>query len=168
MKVNTTRFGEIEIPEEKIIDFPEGLIGFSHLRKFVVIRHRNSDVLYWLQSLEAPEIAFLMMFPFVFLADYNPDLSEEYIKKLQFDAADLKKAEVYCITVVPSDPKDMTVNLLSPIVINPEKNLGMQVILDNPSYKVDFKILREIEKKLKENREDTHKEEEDVDIEKKA
>ena len=169
MKVNTTRFGEIEVPDEKVITFPEGLIGFSSLKKFVVIRHKNSSTLYWLQSIEVPEFAFLMTFPFVLLADYDPKLNSEYMQKLGFDDTNIKNAEVYCITVVPKNPKEMKVNLLSPIVINPDKNLGMQVILDNPDYTVDFEIIKEIEKKLKENKNTSKsKETENVDIKKEA
>lgn len=158
MKVDTTRFGAIEVPEEKIIDFPEGVIGFSDFRKFVVIRHRNSETMYWLQSLDKGEIAFLMMFPFVMMPDYNPCLSQADMEKLKLASQDLKKAEVYNITVVPKDnPQDMMVNLLSPIVINPETRLGKQAVLDDSRYTVDFKIIKEIKNKLAENEENKEK-----------
>ena len=153
MNIETTRFGSIEVPEEKVIDFPGGVIGFSPLRKFAVIRHKNSDTMYWLQSLEKGDIAFLMMFPFAMMPDYNPVLSEADRESLNLSSDDLKKAEVYTITVVPKDPQDMTVNLLSPIVINPEARLGKQIVLDDSRYTVDFKIIREIKKKLAKNKE---------------
>lgn len=162
MKFSTTRFGEVDAPEEKIITFSEGVIGFSHLKKFVVIRHRQSEFMYWLQSLDMPDLAFLMMFPFSLLADYNPELSVDDMDRLRLSKETLKKAEVYCITVVPKNPQDMRVNLLSPIVINPDEKIGRQVILEKSRYTVDFKIIQEIKKKLEEDSEkekDAHPEE---------
>ncbi|MCK5708286.1 MAG: flagellar assembly protein FliW [Candidatus Aureabacteria bacterium] len=154
MKVNTTRFAEIDVPEDKIINFVEGIIGFSQLKQFVVIKHRNSSTMYWLQSLENPEIAFLMMFPFNFIADYSPELSEKDLCTIDLSPQEIRKAETYTMTYVPKDPQDMTVNLLSPIVINPDKGLGKQVILENSQYTVDFKVIREIQKKCKEQKSD--------------
>lgn len=152
MNVETTRFGRIEVPEEKIIDFPEGLIGFSQLKKFVVIQHKKSLTMYWLQSLEKADMAFLMMFPFNMIPDYAPRLSGSDCEHLQLSNGDIAKAEIYTFTVVPENPQDMSVNLLSPIVINPDAGLGRQIVLDDSRYSVAFKIIREIHKKLEENK----------------
>jgi flagellar assembly factor FliW len=147
MKCDTTRFGQIDVPDDKVFDFPEGMIGFSHLKRFVVIKHKNSESIYWLQSLEKPEIAFPMIYPFIFLPDYAPELNDYDYQTLKMSRETVTKAEIYNVTIIPADPMDMSVNLFSPVFINPVERVGKQVILEGSGYPVDFRILREIAKK---------------------
>lgn len=133
MKLNTKNFGEIDICEEKIISFPEGIPGFEYEKEFVIINNEDEQSpFHWLQSVNNPELAFVIIDPFVIFSDYTIDLPKTVQDKLNIK--DEKDVAVYSIVVVPKDVKKMTANLLGPIIINVKERLGKQVILDDTRY----------------------------------
>ena len=133
MKLNTRNFGELDIDEEKIIAFPEGLPGFEEEKEFIIINNDDEENPFcWLQSVNNPDLAFVIVNPFLIFSDYSVDISETVQEKLKIK--DEKDVAVYSIVVVPEDLKKMTANLLGPIVINIRERLGKQVILDDPRY----------------------------------
>lgn len=133
MKLNTKNFGELDIDEEKVIAFPEGLPGFEEEKEFVIINNEDEENPFcWLQSVKNPDLAFVIVDPFFVFSDYSVDLSKTVQEKLKIK--DEKDVAVYSIVVVPEDLKKMTANLLGPIVINVRERLGKQVILDDPRY----------------------------------
>jgi len=135
MQVNTTRFGPIEVAEESLLYFPEGMVGFPHLKKYFFVPVPNNDVFAWMQSQNDPDIAFLMVDPFIFFPDYDVELSDSVCASLQIK----DRKEVTLLTVVTIPPQEgvrgMTTNLLAPVVINHVKGIGKQVILDGSGYK---------------------------------
>ena len=139
MAYSTSRFGVLDVPDEKIIHFPFGVIGFEQNKRFVLLKHKPESSFFWLQSLDNPDLAFSMLFPFQFIANYDPDISEEdKIKLLAKDKTDL---EIYCMVVIPKDIHQMTINLLSPVVINSAKQLGIQTVLIDSGYSVHHQLL---------------------------
>ena len=133
MKLHTKNFGLLEIEEEKIIAFPEGIPGFEEEKEFVIINNEDEENPFcWLQSVNNPDLAFVIINPFLIFSDYTIDLPEAVQEKLKIE--DEKDVAVYSIVVVPKDLKKMTVNLLGPIIINVRERLGKQVILDDPRY----------------------------------
>jgi len=133
MKLNTKNFGEIEIDEKNIIHFPEGILGFEEEKQFVMIKDEDEqNPFQWLQSVQNPELAFVIINPFFVFPDYDIVLSKSVQEKLKIE--DEKDVAVYSIVVVPEDIEKMTTNLSGPIVINAEKKLGKQVILDDDRY----------------------------------
>jgi len=132
MKINTTRFGEINLTDEKIINFPYGIIGFESNTRFAIIDLQEKSTMKWLQSVSDPSLAFVISDPWYFFKDYNPGIKDEEIKDLKVD----KKDEVILLAIVsvPSDISKTSLNLLSPIIINSTKLLGKQVILYNSDY----------------------------------
>lgn len=133
MKLHTKNFGLLEIEEEKIIAFPEGIPGFEEEKEFVIINNEDEENPFcWLQSINNPDLAFVIINPFLIFSDYTIDLPETVQEKLKIE--DEKDVAVYSIVVVPKDLKKMTVNLLGPIIINVRERLGKQVILDDPRY----------------------------------
>jgi len=138
MKLKTSRFGEIDIENDRIITFPDGIIGFRELKKFALIA-KKSQALMWLQSVDDPQIAFVVSDPFSFDVTYDPILSAEDREHLELE--DATDARYLVIVVVPPNPKEMTANMLGPIVVNAKKKIGRQVILVDSSYSVKQPIL---------------------------
>ncbi len=142
MKLNTKNFGEIEIKEEDIIHFPEGLLGFEEEKQFVIINNEDEqNPFHWLQSVQNPELAFVIINPFFVFPDYDIILPKSAQDKLKIE--DKKDVVIYSIVVVPEDMEKMTTNLSGPIVINAEKKLGKQVILDDDRYTTKHYIFQQ-------------------------
>lgn len=141
MKIKTTRFGEIEVNDDKVIDFPEGIIGFHSLKRFVLLG-KQSRLVMWLQAVDNPKVAFIVVNPFLFEPEYNPRIAQEDLDFLQVsDSSDL---HILAIVVVPEDPQKMTANLLGPIVVNTKERLGKQVILLDGNYSVKHPIVQKV------------------------
>lgn len=142
MKLNTKNFGELEIDEEKIITFPEGLPGFEGEKQFIIINNEDEENPFqWLQSVSNPELAFVIINPFLVFSDYDINIPRIVQDKLNIE--DEKDIAVYSIVVVPKDLKKMTANLLGPIIINVNERLGKQVILDDSRYTTKHYIFQQ-------------------------
>ncbi len=131
MKKIMSRFGEIEYDPKKTIHFPYGLIGFDGLHDFVVVPSGKEGPLFWIQSVDDSQIAFVLTDPTNFFLDYKvvPDQSE--CTKLGISAAE----ECLTLSVVTVHPdKTVTLNLQAPILYAPQKNCGLQVILEKSKY----------------------------------
>lgn len=141
MKVNTRIFGEVDIEEEKLITFPDGIIGFPDLKKFALIYDEEKGVhagIRWLQSMEEPGFALPVMDPLAVCADYNPEVEDSLLGELgEIGEEDLL---VLVTVTVPSDIKKMSVNLRGPIVINTRTRKACQVIVEGDTYAVKYPI----------------------------
>lgn len=140
MKIKTKYFGEIEIEEENIIDFFQGIPGFEELKKFVLLDIPDQNNFKCLQSIEE-EVAFLLINPWEFFSNYEFDLSDMELGEL--DIKKEKQMIIYNILTIPNDPKKMSANLLAPIVINVDAMKAKQVILYNSSYGTKHYILED-------------------------
>lgn len=141
MLVKTRYFGEVELDDEKILTFEEGIIGFEHLRKFTLIyndENESSAAITWLQSVEEPMVALPVISPFSVMADYNPVVEDEVL--LPLGTLTEENTAIFLTLTVPSDITRMTTNLKAPIVINAETKKGCQVIAENPDYVVKYNI----------------------------
>lgn len=141
MLVKTRYFGEVELDDEKLLTFEEGIIGFEHLRKFTLIyndENESSAAITWLQSVEEPMVALPVISPFSVMADYNPVVEDEVL--LPLGTLTEENTAIFLTLTVPSDITKMTTNLKAPIVINAETKKGCQVIAENPDYVVKYNI----------------------------
>ncbi|MBR3823748.1 MAG: flagellar assembly protein FliW [Lachnospiraceae bacterium] len=141
MRVNTRLFGEIEIADEKIITFPNGIIGFADMTKFTLIfdeEQGSSAGIRWLQSLDEPGFAMPVMDPLTVKEDYNPEVDDELLKNIGNVNAD--NILVLVTVTVPSDLTKMSVNLQGPIIINVDECKACQVIVDNDECPVKYPI----------------------------
>lgn len=149
MKMTTRAFGEIEIADTKVINFPGGIIGFPDLQNFVILydEEQGSDTIKWLQSVEEPGFAMPVINPLQVCAEYNPSVDDELLKPL----GEMKDEDMIVLVTmtIPHELEKMTVNLRGPIIINSESRLGCQVILDSDEYKVKYPIYEKL-KALKE------------------
>lgn len=126
MLVKTKRFGVLEIQEDQILTFPEGLPGFPEQRRFVLLDLQQGSPLKFLQSVDDPDLSFLVAEPLTFFPEYRVLVRPEDLAPIALDAPE--RGIVVTIVSVPSDFKEATVNLKAPVVINPERSLARQVI----------------------------------------
>lgn len=142
MKYKTTRFGEVDIDENTIITFPEGIIGFEDCKRFVILGGKSGRIFYWLQSLDDPNLAFVIVSPYDFKAGYSLEITEPDAEFL--GAKSPEDLQIYAIVVVPEDPSKMTANLQAPLVINVKNRIARQIISNNPEHKLRHYILEEM------------------------
>lgn len=139
MEVNTRIFGMIDIEEDKLIHFVNGIVGFPELTTFALIHDNEKEGgVQWLQSMQEPQFAIPVMNPLDILADYNPKVEDELLKPI--GGLDPENMLVLVTVAVPSDLTKMTVNLRGPIVINANNRKACQVITEGEEYQVKFPI----------------------------
>ncbi|NMB26845.1 MAG: flagellar assembly protein FliW [Tissierellia bacterium] len=142
MKLHTKNFGEIEIDQQKIINFPEGLLGFEEEKQFVIINTEDEENPFqWLQSATNPNLAFVIINPFFVYPNYDIVIPKTAQKKLKIK--NQKDISIYSIVVVPENMEKMTANLLGPIIININAKLGKQVILDDNRYSTKHYVFKQ-------------------------
>jgi flagellar assembly factor FliW len=139
MEVKTTRFGTLNVEEDKLIHFPLGLLGFEHLQRFLIIDADSAAPMRWLQAADEPAVAFLVVEPQLFFADYTVTLEEADRKVLALEQD--PQPIIAGVVVVPENPSDMTINLLAPLVMNAEKRLGKQVVMHTSGYSPHERLL---------------------------
>ncbi len=132
--VNTLNFGMLEVPQDKVISFKEGLPGFPTVRRFTMLEMDELKPFQYLQALDEPPIALLVVNPFLVDAGYKFQLGESDMREIQ--GRETEDVSVYAVATVPEKPEDATLNLMAPIVINHRKRLGKQVVLHQSSYSV--------------------------------
>jgi len=131
IEVRTARFGVLKVPEDNIVYFPEGLLGFSRLKKYVLLDYKDTYVKL-LQSLDDPDITFGVINVFEIEPSYEFKIPESVLRLLELKR--IKDAEVLVILRVEGEK--IFVNFQIPLVINPINRKGVQIIVENASVKV--------------------------------
>jgi flagellar assembly factor FliW len=139
MLVTSDRFGALDISEDRVLHFPDGLLGFASSDRFALIDSADGGPYYWLQSVDDPSLAFLSVVPFAFFPDYQLDLSPD--DEVAMGLTSPTDALVLCLlTVLRADDQvtvnQITANLLGPIVVNSATRVGRQIILADSGYPV--------------------------------
>ena len=143
MNISSQRFGALEIGEEQVLHFPEGLVGFPNEREFVLIPHNSTGFLAWLQSMRSPAVALPVVSAHAFGSKY-PDVSIEGATS----ALGLgNESDDVALMVVLSAPQGQpaTVNLLAPILVNVTTRRGAQIILEGSRFSTRELFIREQE-----------------------
>lgn len=139
MQQDTKYFGRIEYTPEDVLSFPSGLFGFEGEKRFLLLPFAGSDGnMLCLQSLETPSLAFIVMNPFSLKADYAPVLSEEALRLMEVERSQDLCYYVMCVAREPVG--ESTLNLRCPVVVNPDRHCGMQVILDTDEYHMRHRL----------------------------
>jgi len=133
MKVKSTRFGEQEIEESKIIRMPAGMMGFAEAKRFVLLTPPKGGPFLWLQAVDDPDLAFVVVDAKECAPGYSFSLTEEEFKSLELVDQQSEVIFLLVVTMAPN-PYDITVNLQGPVVLNPELMLARQIVLDGASY----------------------------------
>ena len=138
-KITTTRFGAIEEDESKIVHFAAGLPAFEDEHEFIIIPYDEESPYVFLQSAVTPDLAFLMAIPFIFFPDYEFRLEDDVLESLALERQE--DLLLYTLLTIPGkDIREMTANLLAPIVINSRTNEGCQIVLDKSAYCTKHKL----------------------------
>lgn len=132
MNIQTKYLGEVEISTQQIIQFSFGLPGFLDEKEFVLLDIPGNPVFQFLQSVQSKDIAFVVANPYHFYKDYRFELDEPTIDALQIES----EKDVIVLTIVTvKDPfNSSTINLKAPLIINQQKLLGKQYILNSDEY----------------------------------
>lgn len=143
MMINTRLFGELEIDEERIITFKEGMPGFNYLHRFVLLTAGDDKSPFkWLQCVDDGDIAFALVNPFEIVKDYDFELPDDVVERLGISS--YEDILVYAVVVIPEDASKASMNLKAPIVINVKRRAAEQVVLDTDAYSVRHYILEEL------------------------
>jgi len=132
MRVETTRFGEVEVSEEDVFQFPEGILGFSDLKEYALLRLEGEEPLLWLQSTEEPGVAFIVCDPVGFSPGYQVKVMKDDLGSIELD--DVREGRVLVILTISPDPMLTTANLQGPLVFNVIKRLAKQLVLPGEEY----------------------------------
>lgn len=144
MDVMTKNMGSVTVPDDKLLEIPEGLFGFEDYTKFALIDSEYEPFI-WLQSCENPDLAFLIVDPFLICSYYETDIDDDSLAKIG-----IKKPEdiiVMTIVTVPNDGSAITANFQGPLVINKLNNKCMQVILNDNRWSTKENILEVLNSK---------------------
>ncbi len=138
MVFESKNLGKIEYTQEEVVKFEKGILAFEDKKDFLIIRNEDTDF-YYLQSLEDAEITFILADLKELMPEYNPEVAVEQLVEL----GEIKNnLAIYNICTVQEEIKDMTVNLVGPIVINLDANKGKQVIVTKDEYTVKHKLFK--------------------------
>lgn len=138
MVIETLTWGSVEVAEEQIYHFAKGIPGFDEETEFALI-DKEDGLFVYLQSLKNPALAFLLTDPFVFYPSYEFEMPEGDREELELDS----QVIVRCIVTLKAQVEASTINLLAPIVLNPEKSLGKQVVLHQAGYQTKHPLWSE-------------------------
>jgi flagellar assembly factor FliW len=138
MRVRTTRFGEVEVDAGRLLVFPHGLLGFARYRTFVLLQPDARGVFYWLQSIEDPELAFVVTEPTSWRPDYHVPLRAGELAELGLEDAGAAAA----FAIVNRRDGAITANLQGPLVINPATRTGMQIVLSDRQWSTRHELVR--------------------------
>ena len=145
MLVETKYFGALEIAEERVLTFPEGLFAFEEKKRYILLDHQDEEnPFWWLQSLDDPNLVFVLLNPFLFKPDYEFDLSPEDVEALALQKPE--DAMVFCLVVIPQDLQKITANLLAPLLINAKLKKGKQIVLFHTNYSTRHLVMNELQK----------------------
>jgi flagellar assembly factor FliW len=142
MQLDSTRFGKIEIREDAVLTFPDGLIGLPGTQ-YALIAQTEDSPFYWLHSVEDGDLALPVTNPWVFFADYEARVSDDDAAEIGIEAPE--EATIFCVVRAAERPEDFTANLLAPVVVHAARRLGKQVINEAGGYRVREPLFAEVE-----------------------
>ena len=138
MEIQTTRFGRMEVDDQRILTFPKGLLGFPDHQRYALIQTGEENYFFWLQSLDEPALAFVVTDPSIFFKDYEFSIKEEVQQELAL--TDMAYAQVFVICNKVGDW--LTGNLQGPLVINAQNRVGQQVVINDKKWTTRQPLLR--------------------------
>lgn len=143
MKILTKYFGEIEILDDAIINFPGGLLGFEDSKDFVLIDMPGNSHFKFLQDIHKSYVSFVMINPWDFFENYDIELSDIELEKIRITSLKDDNFSIYNVVTLGKTFDLSSANLIAPVVINNNEKLGRQIIVDNPKYTTKHPLLQE-------------------------
>lgn len=149
MQIDTLRFGPVEIDENKLIDFGEGIPGLEQYHAYALLQFDESYPIVWLQSTEDKGICLPVLDIFAVMPDYVFDIDDTDVKYLGLTSPD--ELHIINVVVIPDDIKGMTVNLAAPIIINTKLGRAKQIVLSGADYNVRVPVFQELCRAISQN-----------------
>jgi len=152
IEIESTRFGPLVVDEERVINFPNGLLGFPDHKRFALIQTGEENYFFWLQSADEPNLAFVVTDPAIFFKGYEVPLRDETRHDLGLGAP--AEDEVQTLTTLTAGTflqvfvicnkvdEWLTGNLLGPLVVNAQNRLAQQVVLTEKKWTTRQPLLR--------------------------
>ncbi len=144
MKIDTKYFGEIEIGDEKIIHFDDGILGFEDYKDYTILYDIEADgksFFSWLQSVDEKMLSFPIVNPLKVDENYNPTVNDEMLKPIgSYSDEDIA---IFLLATIPQDVKEASVNMRAPLIINASTRKGIQLILDGQEYEIRHKLIKQ-------------------------
>ena len=137
MNVETTRFGVVDVDESRIVTFPAGLLGFSSFKSYALLQPDEDGAFFWFQSVEAPELAFVVTDPSLWIRDYEVPIRREQMEELGLE--NLDQAQVFVI--VNKYGSALTANLQGPMIVSVHNRRGMQLVLADRRWTTRHEIV---------------------------
>ena len=138
MIIETSRFGGIEVDDQRFLNFPKGLLGFPNDREYALIQTGENSPFYWMQAVHRPELAFVVCDPRMFIHDYRVGIKADDLT--QIGLGDTNGSQVFVIVNKADDT--LTANLQGPLVINVATRVGKQLVLSDKRYATRHPLMR--------------------------
>lgn len=138
MEIETSLFGTITVEDDRVMTFPNGLLGFPNHTRFALIQTGTENYFFWLQSVDEASLAFVITDPTIFFKDYDVPVREEWQTELRIADTGLVQVFVICNKV----GEWLTGNLLGPLVVNAQNRLAQQVVLTEKKWTTRQPLLR--------------------------
>jgi flagellar assembly factor FliW len=137
MLIPTMRFGPIEVDDGKLVRFPDGLLGFPKHHRFALLQTAPDPALFWLQSVEDPDLAFVVCDPLLFVPDYQVPIRRDDLNALGLH----NTQDCQVLVIVNKVNGVLTGNLLGPIVVNAHTLTARQLVLSDKRYSTRHRLL---------------------------
>jgi flagellar assembly factor FliW len=145
--LENSRFGKVNYKKSDIVWMVRGLLGFDECKRYIIIALKGQEPFKWLQSLDDPNLAFLMIDPLFFKQDYVVEVNPKDIALL--GANEPSEISIFVlVTITSGQPDKMSVNLQGPLIINKHNLHGAQLVLGESTYGTRHFIFKDLEKKM--------------------
>lgn len=141
MIVQTANFGELDIQEDQLFYFNEGIPGFRQVKRYALIEVDESPFMY-LQSADNGDISFIVVSPFEFFESYEFTLPADFKEHLGLDSE--QQVKIVSIISIRDELASATVNLGAPVVLNTHSMKGEQFILPDGKYSIHQPLFGDI------------------------
>ncbi len=138
MIIQTSRFGGVEVDEQRLLEFPKGLLGFPNERDFALIQTGENSGFYWMQAVERPDLAFVVCDPRLFIADYALTIRPDDLASI--GATDMDDVQLFVI--VNKVEETLTGNLQGPLVVSVSTRKGKQLVLADKRFNTRHPLMR--------------------------
>jgi flagellar assembly factor FliW len=132
MIVDTYRFGELLLETDDLITMPDGLVGLTDLKRFYLIEEIPERPFRWLQSIDEPGLAFAVVDPYDFFLDYECEVDDTDASLLGITGPE--DAAIFTLLTISPDGREVTANLVAPVIVCTETRKAKQVILSGDRY----------------------------------
>ena len=142
MEIESTRFGRITVDDERVMTFPNGLLGFPNYTRYALIQTGEENYFFWLQSVDEPNLAFVVADPGIFFKGYEVPLRDETRQELQLGEEEGAEAFLQVFVICNKVGEWLTGNLLGPLVVNAQNRLAQQVVLTEKKWTTRQPLIR--------------------------